>query len=86
MCAEMWSRLRDAGLALEPTNIADDLLDVPGGHGIDFRHVAELPVVRSDAELRRAQKGGVAMVIRLINLVDQRRTLLSARGLWTMAG
>jgi hypothetical protein len=39
-----------------------------------------------DAEFRSAKKGGVAVMIGLINLVDQRRALLRAGGLWAVAG
>ena len=64
----MRRRLRDTGLPLQPTDVADDLLDVCRGHGIDFRHVAEFPVMSFHAELRSAQEGRVAMMIRLIVL------------------
>ncbi|OQW37757.1 MAG: hypothetical protein A4E20_17620 [Nitrospira sp. SG-bin2] len=57
--------LKNAGLFLEPADILHDLLDVIRLHGVDLRHVAELPMVRFDAVGRRAQEGGIAMVIGL---------------------
>jgi len=63
-----------------------DLLDVPRRHSFDFRHVAEFPMVGSDAEFRSAQKRRVAVMIRLINLMDERGTLLSAGRLRAMTG
>ena len=41
--------LLDAGLALEPSNVADDLLDVLGSYVLNLRHVTELPVMGTDA-------------------------------------
>ena len=82
----MRRRLRDAGLPLKPANVADDLLDIRRRDPLDLRHVTELPVMGFDAEFRSAQKGGVAVMIGLINLVDQRRALLGAGGLCTVAG
>ena len=67
----MRRRLRDAGLALKPANVADDLLDVRRRDPLDLRHVTELPVMGFDAEFRSAQKSGVAVMIGLIDLVDQ---------------
>ena len=78
--------LGDAGLPLKPANVAGDLLDVRRRDPLDLRHVTELPVMGFDAEFRSAQKGGVAVMIGLINLVDQRRALLGAGGLCTVAG
>lgn len=71
-------RLEDSGLFLEPADVFHDLLDVIRLHGIDLRHVAELPMVRFDAVGRRAQEGRIAMVIGLIDFVYERRTLLGS--------
>ena len=78
--------LRDSGLPLEPADITSDLLDIPGGHAFDLRHVAEFPMMSSDAELRRAQKRRVAVMIGLVDLMDEWRTLLSAGCLRAMTG
>lgn len=71
-------RLENSGLFLEPANVLHDLLDVIRFHGVDLRHVPELPVVRFDAVGGGAQKGGIAMVIGLIDFVHERRTLLGS--------
>ena len=71
---------------MKPANVADDLLDVRRRDPLDLRHVTELPVMGFDAEFSSAKKGGVAVMIGLINLVDQRRALLRAGGLWAVAG
>ena len=41
--------LLNACLALKPAHILHDLIDIPGGHAFDLRHVAKLPMVRCDA-------------------------------------
>jgi hypothetical protein len=71
-------RLEDPGLFLEPADILHDLLDVLRFHGIDLRHVPELPMVRLDAVGGGAQEGNIAMVIGLINFVHERRTLFGS--------
>ena len=37
--------LIDSGLALEPSHISNDMIDVPSRHTFDLRHVAELPMM-----------------------------------------
>ena len=80
------SNLKDAGLTLKPANIPDDLLDVGRSDPVDLRHIAELPMVGFDAEGGGALKRRVPVMIGLIDLVNERRTLLCARCLRTMAG
>ena len=70
--------LEYSSLFLEPADVFHDLLDVIRFHGVDLRHVAELPMVRFDAVGRRAQEGGIAMVIGLVDFVHERRTLLGS--------
>jgi len=71
-------QLENSGLFLEPADVPDDLLDVGRFHGIDLRHVAELPMVRLDAVGGGAQESGIAMVIGLIDFVHERRTLFGS--------
>ena len=73
-----YAALKDSGLLLEPADVFYDLLDVIRFHGVDLRHVAELPMVRLDAVGRSSLEGRVAMVIGLIDFVHKRRTLLGA--------
>ncbi len=63
-------------LPLEPSHISNDLLNISRHHPFDFRHIAELPVVCTDAILRRALEGDIGVMIRFINLMYQWRTLL----------
>ena len=70
---------------MKPAHVLDDVLDVCRGNRLDLRHVAEFPMMSFDAEFRGPEKGRIAMVIRFINLVDERRTLLCAGGLWSVA-
>ena len=62
-CTREHTALKDAGLLLEPEDVFHDLLDVLRFHGVDLRHVAELPMVRLDAVGGGAQEGHIAMVI-----------------------
>lgn len=71
-------RLEDSGLFLEPADVFHDLLNVIRLHGVDLRHVAELPMVRFDAVGGGAQEGRIAMVIGLIDFMHERRTLLGS--------
>jgi hypothetical protein len=41
--------LIDPGLALEPSHISNDMIDVPSRHTFDLRHVAKLPMMRPDS-------------------------------------
>ena len=70
--------LENSGLLLEPADVFHDLLDVIRFHGVDLRHIAELPMVRFDAVGGGAQESDIAVVIRLIDFVHERRTLLSS--------
>jgi hypothetical protein len=46
--------LLNACLTLKPAHILHDLIDIPGSHTFDFRHVTELPMMRRDAIGRSA--------------------------------
>ena len=61
--------LLNAGLALKPSDILHDLIDIFGGYPFDLRHVAKFPMVRLDAGCRSPLKGGIPVMVRLINLM-----------------
>src|SRR5687768_15992065 len=83
---EEYENLEDAGLTLQPTDIAGDLLDVGRSDSVDLRHIAELPTVGFDAGGGGALKRRVSVMVGLINLMNERRTLLCPNALRTMAG
>ena len=62
--------LLNACLALKPAHIFYDLIDIPGGHAFDLRHIAELPMVRLDAVGRSSLEGRIPVMVRLIYFVD----------------
>ncbi len=78
--------LLDAGLALEPPDIFHDLIDILRSHAFDLRHVAEFPMVRLDSVGRSPLERGIAMMVRLIDLMHQRRSVVGSRRLVSMAG
>ena len=80
------SNLEDAGLMLQPADIAGDLLDVGRSDSVDLRHIAELPMVGFDAGGGGTLKRRVPVMVGLINFMNERRTLLCPSALWTMAG
>jgi len=41
-------RLENAGLLLKPAHVGDDLVDIIRRNAVDFRHVAEFPMVGFD--------------------------------------
>ncbi len=61
--------LLNARLALKPSDILHDLIDIFGGDPFDLRHVAKFPMVRLDAGCRSPLKGGIPVMVRLINLM-----------------
>ena len=61
--------LLNARLALKPSDILHDLIDIFGGDSFDLRHVAKFPMVRLDAGCRSPLKGGIPVMVRLINLM-----------------
>ena len=70
--------LENPGLFLEPADVFHDLINIVGRHPLDLRHVAEFPMVRPDAVGRCILEGRVAVMIRFINLMDERRTLIGS--------
>ena len=82
----MRSGSKNAGLFLEPADVFHDVIDLLGFHCIDLRHVAELPMMSLDAIGRRSLKRRVAVMIRLIDFVDERWTLSGSDSADPMAG
>jgi hypothetical protein len=76
--------LLDAGLALQPPDILHNLIDIGRSDGVDFRHVAKLPMVRLDAVGRRPLEGLVSVMVRLVDLMHQRRSVVGAHALFPM--
>jgi hypothetical protein len=61
--------LLDACLALQPPDIFYDLVDVVGFHGLNLRHVAELPMVRLDTVGGRPLECLVSVMVRLVDVM-----------------
>ena len=61
--------LLNARLALEPTDILHDLIDILRSDGIDLRHVAKFPMVRLDAVGRSQLEGRIPVMVRLVDLM-----------------
>ena len=61
--------LLDACLALQPPHILHDLIYIRWRDGVDFRHIAELPMVGLDTVRRRPLEGLVPMMIWFVDLV-----------------
>ncbi len=78
--------LENTGLLLQPAHILDDLIHIVGGHPVDLGHVPEFPVVGLHPVGRRSLEGGIAMMVRFINLVDQRGPLTCPDSTDPMAG
>lgn len=57
---------------LQSADVGDDIQNIALRHALDCRHVAEFPVMRPDAVLRRQDKSHVAVVAGLIDLMHQR--------------
>ena len=75
-----------AGLPLKPADIFYDLIDVLRSHSFDLWHIAEVPVMRTDAVGCRHLKCRIAMMIGLINFVNQGRAVIGSYRLRTMTG
>ena len=78
--------LLNARLALEPPDVLHNLIDILRGDAFDLRHVAEFPMVRLDAVGRSPVEGRIPVMIRLIDLMYQRRSVVGAHGLLPMTG
>jgi len=81
-CADLIDAVGDLQLADE----LDDLLHRPITHLRLRRHVAEVPVMLRNATLGSKHERGVGVVAGLIDLMDERRALVSAAGKGTMTG
>jgi len=78
--------LLNARLALQPPHILHDLIDIPRSDAFDLRHVAELPMVRPDAVGRRQLEGLIRMMVRLVDPMYERRSVIGACRLFPMTG
>src|SRR5262249_39671256 len=65
-------------LLLEPANVPHNLINVLGGHTLDLRHIAELPMVCTNAVRSRHLKRRIAVMVRLVDFVDQRRAVIGS--------
>jgi len=76
----------NACLTLKPAYILHDLIDIARGHAFDLGHIAELPMVRLDTIGRSPLKGLIAMVVRLVDLMHERRPVVRSCCLFPMTG
>lgn len=78
--------LENTGLLLQPAHILDDLIHIVGGHPVDLGHVPEFPVVGLHSVGSRSLEGGIPMMVRFINFMDQRGPLTCTDSTDPMAG
>ncbi|MCG3778355.1 MAG: hypothetical protein JW388_1073 [Nitrospira sp.] len=78
--------LVNASLALEPPDISDDLIDFVRSDAIDLGHVAKIPMVRLHSIRHSPLERGIAMMVRLVNLMHQRRSMVGSCRLASVAG
>ena len=78
--------LLDACLTLQPAYILHDLIDIAWGHALDLWHIAELPVVCLDAVGCSPLESLISVVVRLIDLMDERGAVVRSCCLFSMAG
>lgn len=69
-----------AGLLLEPADIFHNLIDVRGGYAFYLRHIAESPMVCTNPVRCRQLKRRIAVMVRFVDLVDERRAMISPSG------
>src|SRR3989449_11732574 len=78
--------LLNARLALQPPDILHDLIDIPRSDAFDLRHVAELPMVRPNAVGRRQLEGLIRVMVRLVDPMYERRSVVGSHPLFPMTG
>ena len=78
--------LLNACLALKPPDILHNLIDIRRSDGGDLGHVAKLPMVRLDAVGCCPLEGLVSVMVRLVDLMHQRRSMIGACRLFSMTG
>ena len=76
----------NARLALQPPDILHDLIDIPRGNAFDLRHVAEFPMVRFNAVGRSQLEGLIPVMVRLVDLIYERRSVVGSHRLFAMTG
>ncbi len=74
----MTSVLKNSGLFLKPSDVLHDVVYITRFDSIDFRHVAELPMMSLYSVSRSSLKRFIAVMIWLIDLVKKRRALRSS--------
>lgn len=67
--------LENSGLLLEPADVCNNVANVVGRHLFDLWHIAELPMMRLNTVGGRPLECGIAVMMRLIDLVNKRRPL-----------
>ena len=70
--------------ALKRANVGRDLKNILIAHTFDGRHVSEPPVMRPDTLLGRENERHVTMVARLVDTMDERRSLVGARRVYAV--
>ena len=78
--------LENTGLFLQPPDIFHDVIDVFRCNAVDLRHVPEFPMVRLDAVGCSPLEGRIPVMIWLVDLMHQRRSVVGPRRLLPMAG
>src|SRR5262249_24758722 len=78
--------LLNSCLALKPAHILHDLINIRRSHAFDLRHVAELPMMRCDAIGRSSLEGRIHVMVRLIDLMHQWRSVVGSSRLFPMTG
>jgi len=78
--------LLNARLALQPPHIFHDLIDIPRSDAFDLRHVAELPMVCPNAVGRSQLEGLIPVMVRLVDLIYERRSVVGSHRLFPMTG
>ncbi len=68
----------NARLALQPPDIFHDLIDILGGDAFDLRHVAKFPMVRPDAVGCSPLEGRIPVMIRFVDLMHERRSVIGS--------
>lgn len=72
--------LENPCIPLQPPHVLDDLRNLLARYAGYRQHVAEPPVVCRHAELHRAEKGEIAVMARLVDLVHERWSLIGPPG------
>ena len=83
---EQRADLLDACLTLKPAHIFHNLIDIAGCHAFDLGHIAELPMVRLDAVGGGPLESLISVMVRLVDLMHERGSLVRPHRLFSMTG